>query len=174
LRHYVIRWHVLGPFPSQGSGRVRLDQRTAVEDELERRGDGSVDVTAPVCGGRGSTMRWKPLGADRRGFVDLAEALGPADWVIGYAYAEVESAAARPSLLRCGSDDGIKVWLNGQAVHANEVGREYLAGSDETPVTLRAGVNRLLVKVDNYQGCWGFGLELAPAGDDEPGPYAGA
>jgi len=66
-------------------------------------------------------------------------------------------------VIRCGSADGIKVWLNGQVVHANEVQRAHTAGSDEVPVYLKAGTNRILVKIDNTTGGWGFSLAVPRA-----------
>ena len=45
-------------------------------------------------------------------------------------------------------------------VHSHEVGRCYRPCSDEVPVRLEAGVNRLLVKVANYHGGWGFGVMI--------------
>ena len=63
--------------------------------------------------------------AGRRGFVDLDASLGRHDWAVAYGYAEFHNPAARERVLRCGSDDGIKLWLNGKLVHENEVGRGY-------------------------------------------------
>ena len=66
-------------------------------------------------------------------------------------------------MMSCGSDDAIKVWLNGQVVHENEVGRGYSPESDRATIRLKAGKNRLLVKIVNYVGGWGFGLGIPPA-----------
>jgi hypothetical protein len=50
--------------------------------------------------------------------------------------------------LRCGADDNCTVWLNGQRVFGRD---QWLNGTRldrfVTPVRLRAGVNRLLVKI---------------------------
>jgi hypothetical protein len=55
------------------------------------------------------------------------------------------------------------VWLNGKQVHKHEVGRAYIPGSDKVSVYLKAGVNRLVLKIDNYVGGWGFGVMVPPA-----------
>jgi hypothetical protein len=103
------------------------------------------------------------VSADAKGYVDLTAALGHAEWCVGYAYAQIQSVHAREAVLRCGSDDGIRIWVNGEQIHSREIGRAYRAGSDEVAVDLRPGVNHLLVKVDNYQGGWGFGISVSRA-----------
>jgi alpha-galactosidase len=159
----VARWHVLGPFKGE-PGQATLETDTPFERDLatlaERRG--AVDVTKPVGWGD-VTMTWRAACAGKRGLVDLGKLLGDVEWAVAYGYAEVESVHARDTLLKCGSDDGIKIWLNGEQIHANEVGRAYLPGNDEVAVRLDTGINRLLVKVVNYTGGWGFGVSVPPA-----------
>jgi len=41
-------------------------------------------------------------------------------------------------------------------IHEHEVGRGYRPGSDEARIFLNAGINRLLVKIDNYTSNWGL------------------
>ena len=48
-----------------------------------------------------------------------------------------------------GSNDGVKVWLNGEVVHYNPVTRGAGDYQDAFPVTLKQGANVLLVAVDN-------------------------
>ncbi len=53
-----------------------------------------------------------------------------------------------------GSDDAIKVWLNGKVVHTNAVNRGAGDFQDEFQVNLVAGDNLLLVKVSERGGGW--------------------
>jgi alpha-galactosidase len=156
---HLAEWHVIGPFRGGTDGRISLDLHTPVEDAFLARGDGSLDV-ASRDGLNGASPAWRAARAGKRGYVDLAAALGPADWAVAYGYAEFYVPDGGPTVLRCGSDDGMRVWLNGERVHSREVGRAYKPGSDAVEVTLRPGVNRVLVKVDNYHGAWGFGLAI--------------
>ena len=60
-----------------------------------------------------------------------------------------------------GSDDGVKVWLNGEVVHYNPTTRGAGDYQDAFPVTLKQGTNVLLVAVDNrghggFSGFFGF------------------
>jgi alpha-galactosidase len=158
---FITDWLVIGPFPSEPAKRNGLDVQTPIESELALRDDGSIDRKATYRVGERS-LRWSSIRADRRGFVDLGAALGRQDWAIAYAYAEVDSAQEREATVRCGSDDGIKLWLNGTLAYFNEVARAYCPGGDAVPVRLKTGVNRILVKVDNYTAGWGFGVAVLP------------
>ena len=54
-----------------------------------------------------------------------------------------------------GSDDESKVYLNGEQIYRNPVGRGFLADQDTVAdVTLNAGVNLLVFKVVNEFGTW--------------------
>lgn len=65
-----------------------------------------------------------------------------------YALITLESDRAQSEVaMRVGSDDAIKVWLNGEVVHTNAIDRGASDYQDEFPVNLRAGENLLMVKV---------------------------
>ncbi len=157
---HLLHWHVIGPFKGPNPTDIDLTARTPVEDDYLKRDDGTVDLTATFKSGD-ATVRWTPATAgSRNGFVNLGTLLGPADHVVAYAYAEVDAIHPRETVLRCGSDDGIQIWLNGQVVHTNDATRGYHPGDDEAPIHLRPGPNRLLVKITNHESAWGFGLAV--------------
>jgi len=66
----------------------------------------------------------------------------------------------KAALLEIGSDDGVKVWLNDQLVHSNNVARPLQPGSDKAQVTLRQGWNRLLLKITQNNQGWEFCARL--------------
>lgn len=86
--------------------------------------------------------------------VNLLEALGSGDRVVGYLRTRVWSPTAREARLEMGSDDGIKVWLNREVVHANDCERGLAPRQDIAKVTLKEGWNELLLKVTNQGGDW--------------------
>ncbi len=72
-----------------------------------------------------------------------------------YALITLQSAAARSGVtMRVGSDDSIKVWLNGTVVHKNRVDRAATDFQDRFTVRLKKGGNLLLVKVSESGGGW--------------------
>ena len=56
--------------------------------------------------------------------------------------------------MRVGSDDAIKVWLNGEVVHNNPVNRGASDFQDVFQVDLVVGDNLLMVKVSERGGGW--------------------
>lgn len=54
--------------------------------------------------------------------------------------------------LRLGSDDGIRVWLNGKLVHDNKVLRPPAPDQDAVAIELQPGANALLIKIVNAGG----------------------
>jgi len=159
---YVQDWHVIGPFKSPKANEVTLDMATPVDADFVKRGDGSVDLKASYKAG-GIARGWQPAKAAKRGQISLDSHLGPCEWCLAYGYAEVESVHAREVEMSCGSDDGIRIWLNGKQVHDHEIGRGYNPGADKFTVQLKAGTNRVFVKVDNYTAGYGFGVGLPKA-----------
>ena len=164
-------WHVIGAFPSPKPGAVTLEMKTPVETDFAKRKDGSVDLKASyaakamAAGGstKTETLKWKSVAASKKGHVDLSAVCGAQEWCVAYAYTEVDEVHAREAVLSCGSDDGIKIWLNGEVVHTNEVGRGFSPRQDSAVVQLKSGTNRIVVKIDNYVAGWGFGVYLPKA-----------
>ena len=73
------------------------------------------------------------------------------------AYALINIASPRDQndvLMGVGSDDSIKVWLNGSVVYENDVTRRTTGIQNRFPVNLNAGDNLLLIKVCNHGALW--------------------
>ena len=65
-----------------------------------------------------------------------------------------------------GSDDAVKVWLNGKVVHINNVDRRTTGIQDLFRVHLKAGNNLLLVKVSDHLWNWGMFFDIYLEADD--------
>jgi len=155
----IQNWQVLGPFKSPKPGKISLEMETPFDGDFKKRGDGGIDVKSRYKV-NGETLKWIETRAGKRGMVNLAEVCGRHEWCVAYGYAEIESIHARETTLAVGSDDGIAIWLNGKLVHTNEIRRSFNPASDSVPVRLNAGINKILVKVDNYVAGWGFGVTI--------------
>jgi hypothetical protein len=73
---------------------------------------------------------------------------------VAYLKTQITSDRDQEAQLEIGSDDGVKVWLNGKVVDANNVIRAFTPGADKVKVALNRGVNRLLLKVTQGGGEW--------------------
>jgi glucose/arabinose dehydrogenase len=80
-----------------------------------------------------------------------------ADKAAVYAWVWIDSPADRSGLLGMNSDDGLAAWLNGNEIWRNKVGRSMPDDTrdiDLPPITLKKGLNGLLLKVDTNGGDW--------------------
>ena len=78
--------------------------------------------------------------------------------VCAYAAVTVESSQKRKVQIRLGSNDSVKMWLNGKEIWNwdNPSGRGVIFDDDVVPVTLPAGKSQILLKISNLGDNWGF------------------
>ncbi|MHC4745532.1 MAG: 3-keto-disaccharide hydrolase [Planctomycetota bacterium] len=103
--------------------------------------------------------QWERMGG-AAGVVDLAKIIG-GDNAAAYLGTILHSETARKAVLEVGSDDGVKVWVNGEVVHTNNASRGVKPGEDKVEVNLVEGTNYLMLKVTNGGGGWGACARLA-------------
>jgi len=94
------------------------------------------------------------------GLVDIKAHLDVEQSAVAYLSGQLWSDISQDAVLQLGSDDGVKVWLNGEVVHANNALRGHKAGEDKAAVKLEKGWNILLVKVTQGGGGWAFSARL--------------
>jgi len=143
---YLVAWEVSGPYRKAGVDYAGLfDMVFAPEQEASETAKWALVQTANDPA--------KP------GVVDLLKAFG-GEQCVAYARSWVFSPKQQEAKLEMGSDDGLKVWVNGTMVHANNVARPLQPGSDKTHVTLKEGWNRLMIKVTQNNLGWEFCLRF--------------
>ena len=135
---YIVAWMLAGPYTETGkSGQDLFDVRFAPE-----KADAKAD--------------WRPVvvpPGTKAGMVALDKIFGGNDRV-AYLRTQIESDEPQNALLEIGSDDGVKVWLNGQVVHANNAVRPNTPNQDKARIKLKQGVNTLLLKITQGGGEW--------------------
>ncbi len=92
----------------------------------------------------------------------------------GYAVIKFESPEARKVKLLTGSDDSLRVWLNGKLVQQKLALRSARPDNEETTVELAVGSNMITVEVLQATGGWGVYCRLvdeqgAPLVNDDAG-----
>ncbi|MCG3129852.1 MAG: hypothetical protein FLDDKLPJ_00588 [Phycisphaerae bacterium] len=139
---HITDWHVSGPYMQPG-----------------RRGQELGDVVFPPEDPASRGVIWREPAPGAPPQSAWAVDLGASPWLAGdmraaYLHTRVYSPTTQEVRLELGSDDGIKAWLNGAGVHANNVLRGCAPSQDVVSVTLREGWNDLLLKVMNDGGGW--------------------
>ncbi len=163
---YFRDWLVCGPFPDP-AGRDGNLERTKLDglyiDYLADAGGEAEtypDVGDVVAYG-GAEYRWREHAAPDDA-IDLDAVLGKDFPVVGYAYTTFFAEADRGALMAVGSNDDVRVWLNGEEVHDQPGPRGLRLDEDLVPVLLRDGANTLLVKVEERGNAWGFSCRFLP------------
>jgi hypothetical protein len=102
-----------------------------------------------------ATLNWEPL---QRGVgawdINLDSALTGGDNQVAYLRTRLWSPAAQEAQMELGSDDAVKVWLNGALVHANFTSRALSPRQDLGKIQLQPEWNELMLKVVNHSGGW--------------------
>ena len=156
IEDYITAWMVCGPYKQQGKDCRALFHVAFAPEKPD-----------------GSEVRWRAMPAftdkARPWLIDIHKAFR-GDSSVAYLRTRVRSPEQQPALIELGSDDGIKVWLNGKLVHANNVLRSVGLVQDRAKVTLKKGRNTLLVKLTQAGGFWHVCLRLRkPDGTKLPG-----
>ena len=143
-------WYVIGPF--ENDSNAGFDTAYPPEEEV------NLDAEYE---GAGATINWEQWADDKSdGLVDFQYMFEPDQWVAAYALTTVTSPETREVQLRVGSDDDVKVWLNGEEVFSRKIARAASPDQEVVSVTLNEGENQLLVKVCNREMGWGFYLRF--------------
>lgn len=159
---FMTRWLTVGPIPAftgpRGSETEESLKTAFNTDQIDARTLSSVTAGDAVTIG-GVEYSWISIESPGD-FVDFESVYGDSDFVIAYAWAVIESPREKRELFGFGSDDGIKVWLNGELVHDNWIARSVHEDDDLIPLTLKKGTNRLLLKIQDRAEGWGFACRV--------------
>ena len=142
---FLVSFAILGPLPP--SERGTLTRHPFMESRPNQK---------RILRGRKGPVTWQTKAfSDLDGRIDLSF-LKPSKQSCAYAYCELQWPKEERVEFRMGSDDQVAVWLNGTLVHKNWVSRGIRLDEDRFAATFARGRNRLLIKVNNGGGGWGF------------------
>ena len=151
-RRFITEWNLAGPFDAPD-----MEALTTVYPPEKGAGPG----TPAVKGKNDVDVAWKTVRAEPSGYIRLTQFLQPFEQAIAYGQAYVLSPDDRETRLLVGSDDGVRVWVNDGLVHSNPVYRGAYPDLDSVNVNLKKGWNKILIKVLQGSGGWGFYLRFA-------------
>lgn len=115
-----------------------------------------IDFEKVYVGKDGRKIRWYKT--NRRGENVFSNV--PEDDVTGYALTYFESPRDQKFLLSLGSDDTIKIWVNDRLIFSKYIHRPLNRGDDVIELPVSKGKNKILVKVTNGYGPWGFFADI--------------
>jgi outer membrane protein assembly factor BamB len=165
-RSYYLRrapgiggWQVVGPFSNEADVALRRtyepEERPTLRASYRRGPD---------------TLKWKRVGTERDGYVNLSRELEAEDFQCGYAMCWVRAEKRRRAWMFMSTGNVVSVWVGDDRAAENVDGGggrrrrgRHRRALSPVPVTLRKGWNRILVKCAGRWGYLGFKLHLGEA-----------
>jgi hypothetical protein len=135
-------WHHVGPFLGDGGAAAHAKAWPPEQ---------GVDLAADY----GEGLQWKPRPELDDGAIHMLQGENASN----YLHRIIEAPDARTITMSFGSDDAIKVWLNGDLLLQSPGPRSAAIDQNVVQASLRQGTNELLLKTTNYAGPTGFYFE---------------
>jgi hypothetical protein len=143
---------------SEGALKALDQEQVSPEPGLRPRASDRVKVGA-------RELVWNALRQEDY-LLDFNQLLGKqTQWSVAYAVCYIQSDAAQAGVvMKVGSDDQAKIYLNGKGIYRNETARACVPDQDEVAgIELRAGLNALVFKVVNEMQNWQGSVRLTDA-----------
>lgn len=147
-------WLVIGPFENPQVDGVcqgfNKDFLTSIGGETNLKPEQSRKING---------LQWQKYQSklNKLNFINI---IGQKNNCLAYAYNEFKVNKDQKAILKIGSDDGIKIWLNGIQIINHHIHRANNPDDDLVMINLKAGINKILVKVDQGNGDWSCSLKL--------------
>lgn len=136
---YLTAWSLSGPYLEEGKNAGLLYETVFPPEKS------MADV---------KDWRIMPMGlkSNQPWVADLGTVLGGFERV-AFLATKVQLPKEQDCIMELGSNDGVKVWINGELVHGKNIGRPLQPGEDKVKVHLKAE-NTIMMAVYNQGGEW--------------------
>lgn len=153
-------WLLLGPFSYTVTDEWDAQYH---RDYLKELG-GEINAK-PVLSKKIAGKKWLKVKAID-GQINLGEVYGDQTYCVIYGFLEFYSKRSETVAFKLGSDDGLKVWFNGKPLLTNSIIRSLRPNDEAVQVRIIPGINRLLLKVVQQKGAWGFAAQFRSLTDE--------
>jgi putative heme-binding domain-containing protein len=151
----VTEWMAVGPFPNDS------DKGFDISYPPEKK----VDINAEYEGKNGQTVTWQRVKTETlhgRHYTSADKLFRPGTaYFVAYFCTFLDSPQSQEVSMSLGSDDGVKVFVNGKQVYANHRHGAAAPGQMRAQAMLDSGRNVLLVKLEQGEGSAGLYFEIA-------------
>ena len=148
LSVYILEWQVCGPYSRENNTGPQLFD---IELKPEKKDKHKQVLWQPVSTGTNTETPF---------LIDLRAILNANEDQVAYLKTNIYSDENKEVLFGIGSDDGIKVWLNSDVIHANDITRGHWQNEDWVNASLEEGRNELMLKVTQHTGGWGVSISI--------------
>ncbi|MBM3990463.1 MAG: hypothetical protein FJ298_05570 [Planctomycetes bacterium] len=167
-------WHVLGRFEGEfakNSTALAFAPERSVKTVMKAGAEGP-DLSVKYDGMDKVAIAWRRLAGEAGrnaldvGALDLnalcpppSSRKGDVGNAVVYLYRRIDASSELRVPVSLGSDEGVKVWLNGEVVLEKHTSRGLNVSSDALTLAYQPGANHLLVKVTNSGGAYAFQIQ---------------
>lgn len=157
---WIKQWLLLGPVPLKEHEDISKSGMHYPGFETDYLAKAGGETNLKVKAGdavklKTGTLRWKQ-GSAENSEIDLVKEVSKMAPALAYAYTEVDCQQDGIWLASFGTNDGGRLWVNGQQVWDYQSERGLKPDADQVPVFLKKGKNSLLLKVEQRGNNWGF------------------
>ena len=150
-RGYLTGWIAMGPFPNEGGATIGTNYLTP------ERADAIQNLTW-----KGKNYVWEAAHTPSAPpVVELKSVYKDAEQSVAYVFAKFAVTKATAAELQLGVGGAFEVWLDGKLIERDPTPHTWRADEVRMPVTLNAGVNKVLVKVVQSTEDWRCSLRVA-------------
>ncbi|MFL5240928.1 MAG: hypothetical protein ACJ8FY_02370 [Gemmataceae bacterium] len=139
------KWHYIGPFDNAFNIGFDAVYPPEKQIDLQKKYDGKT-----------GKIEWKEFTKFRVGVINNLSLFENSEYVSVYLYHEIDAPESIALPISLGSDDTLKVWLNGDLLVAEDLHRPAAPDQNHAVLKLKKGKNQLLVKVGNQDGAFAF------------------
>lgn len=151
IRDYIPEWMIIGPFINKrDSDILRYGIDSIFPPEVQ------VNLSDSYSGANEKEIKWNRYETPENGYFSLWDKVEPYEFVITYAFTYVYSPEDVVVPFFIGSDDGSKVFLNGEELYRFLDIRVAAPDQDTIQLPMNKGWNELLLKIENNFGGYSF------------------
>ena len=143
---FLTDWWIIGPFDNPEDNGLQ----TVYPPEKEFE-------TGKIYQGRKNlSVAWKQYHNKQSGYIDFTKMFQPSEIGVAYARGIIKMSKDADLKVGIGSNDGVRLWVNGKLLHDNKIARKAEPNQDILILPLLKGENTVLLKIDQLGGGWGF------------------
>ena len=139
-------WWLIGPFANTDEKGLQIIYPPEQE----------FDPAKTYLGAQNKPVKWQQYKNELSGYVDFTKIFHPSELGVAYARGSINMAKAGNVKIGVGSNDGVRLWINGKLVLDHKIARKAVPNQDIITVPLNKGENIVLLKIDQLGGGWGF------------------
>lgn len=148
--NFISDWWIIGPFDNtDGDG---LSTIFPPENEF--------DISKNYKESDNHDVKWKSYINQESGYIDFTKLFNPSENGVVYASRNFKMDEEKSLKIGVGSNDGVRMWLNGKLVLDHKVLRKAEPNQEILTLPFKKGDNSVLIKIDQFGGGWGFYFSL--------------